>query len=120
MVNKAANDMVDELVKGGLVVLSRRGIAYVSLHSRVMERDADRPVRNQGGNACKTSPASARSAITVGTTAINDEVADYSNRGCCVDILLPGRVLSPPISRQQLRHYRALRWRKTLSTLSHT
>lgn len=55
-----------------------------------MEHGNDRPVRNQGGDACKTSPASALPAITVGATKINDEVADYSNRGCCVDIFAPG------------------------------
>jgi subtilisin family serine protease len=46
---------------------------------------------NFGGDACKQSPASAPSAITVGATEDNsDAITDFSNFGKCVDIFAPG------------------------------
>ena len=44
-----------------------------------------------GANACNYSPARAPSAITVGSTDINDVRSDYSNIGTCIDIFAPGR-----------------------------
>src|SRR5205809_7886585 len=41
-------------------------------------------------DACNTSPASARDALTVGATDINDEMAAVSSFGPCVDIFAPG------------------------------
>lgn len=45
---------------------------------------------NSSTDACRTSPAAAPNAITVGATDRNDNFASYSNRGSCVDILAPG------------------------------
>ena len=45
---------------------------------------------NSTADACKYSPASAPSAITVGATDITDTFAYFSNYGTCVDINGPG------------------------------
>src|SRR5436190_12256349 len=47
---------------------------------------------NNAADACKASPASEPSAITVGATEdTSDNVTDFSNVGKCVDIFAPGR-----------------------------
>ncbi len=45
---------------------------------------------NENTDACTTSPASARAALTVGAIAINDARAPFSNFGPCVDVFAPG------------------------------
>ncbi|RYP33240.1 hypothetical protein DL767_004852 [Monosporascus sp. MG133] len=45
---------------------------------------------NDGADASRYSPASEESACTVGATAEDDSLADYSNTGSVVDILAPG------------------------------
>lgn len=45
---------------------------------------------NESDNACKFSPASSCSAITVGAIDENDQMAGFSNQGVCVDIFAPG------------------------------
>jgi subtilisin family serine protease len=45
---------------------------------------------NSTTDACTVSPASAPSAITVGSTASNDAISSFSNRGPCVDLFAPG------------------------------
>ncbi len=45
---------------------------------------------NEDADACNSSPASAASAITVGSTTINDQRSSFSNYGQCVDIFAPG------------------------------
>ncbi|RYP62611.1 hypothetical protein DL771_009654 [Monosporascus sp. 5C6A] len=45
---------------------------------------------NDGADASGYSPASEESACTVGATAEDDSLADYSNTGALVDILAPG------------------------------
>jgi subtilisin family serine protease len=45
---------------------------------------------NDGRDACYYSPASAASAITVGSTTNTDTLSSFSNIGACVDILAPG------------------------------
>ena len=50
---------------------------------------------NSYGDACKYAPSCVRSAITVGSTALNNDktkdiMSDFSNGGTCVDILAPG------------------------------
>ncbi len=45
---------------------------------------------NSSADACKYSPASEPSAITVGATTSGDAMASYSNYGTCVDIFGPG------------------------------
>ena len=46
---------------------------------------------NESTDACSKSPASAESAITVGsTTSSNDNASSFSNYGQCVDVWAPG------------------------------
>lgn len=45
---------------------------------------------NFSEDACSESPARAKSAMTVGATAINDAQASFSNFGKCVDVYAPG------------------------------
>lgn len=45
---------------------------------------------NEGCNACQGSPNSAPSAINVGATDFNDNVAYFSDIGSCIDIFAPG------------------------------
>lgn len=45
---------------------------------------------NEDTDACTTSPARAKSAITVGATDRSDARASFSNFGSCVDIFAPG------------------------------
>jgi subtilisin family serine protease len=64
------NEAVDRAVAAGVVVAVAAG--------------------NSGRDACRSSPASAGSAITVGATDITDRRASWSNFGKCVDIFAPG------------------------------
>ncbi|CAG8737083.1 20144_t:CDS:2, partial [Racocetra persica] len=66
----ATNDAVDAAVREGIVVAVAAG--------------------NDNDDACNESPASAKSAITVGASDINDNCAWFSNHGKCVDIFAPG------------------------------
>ncbi|ACO46714.1 Putative serine proteinase [Deinococcus deserti] len=45
---------------------------------------------NENQNACNVSPASAASAITVGSTTRTDARSSFSNYGSCLDIFAPG------------------------------
>ena len=45
---------------------------------------------NSADDACFYSPASATSAITVGSTTSGDLVSSFSNYGNCTDIYAPG------------------------------
>ncbi|OTA61977.1 hypothetical protein K449DRAFT_58666 [Hypoxylon sp. EC38] len=45
---------------------------------------------NEAADASTSSPASEKSACTVGATTDDDELAEYSNYGSLVDILAPG------------------------------
>jgi aqualysin 1 len=49
---------------------------------------------NNTDDACKYSPASEASAITVGATTSSDAQASYSNFGTCVDIYAPGSAIT--------------------------
>lgn len=66
----AVNDAVIKLKEAGIVVVAAAG--------------------NAGQDACNSSPASARDAITVGATSNSDVRAGFSNFGECVDIFAPG------------------------------
>jgi serine protease len=45
---------------------------------------------NDNSDACGYSPAGEASAITVGSTAIDDTNSGFSNYGNCVDVYAPG------------------------------
>lgn len=45
---------------------------------------------NESTDACTKSPASAKNAITVGATDVNDNPASFTNYGTCVDVYGPG------------------------------
>ncbi|KAI9151120.1 hypothetical protein H9P43_009735 [Blastocladiella emersonii ATCC 22665] len=50
---------------------------------------------NSGADACRFSPASAPSAITVAASTKSDTLASYSNYGAgCVDIIAPGSAIT--------------------------
>jgi Subtilase family len=49
---------------------------------------------NNGDDACRYSPASAKDAVTVAATGPDDETPGFSNFGGCVDIHSPGRLLT--------------------------
>jgi subtilisin family serine protease/Tol biopolymer transport system component len=46
---------------------------------------------NDASDACLRSPARVPAALTVGATTSADELAGFSNRGPCVDLLAPGQ-----------------------------
>lgn len=48
---------------------------------------------NEAKDACNTSPASERTAVTVGAVGRQSQWARFSNFGPCVDILAPGDVI---------------------------
>ena len=73
--SQAVNDAVARLTAAGVTVAVAAGNG------------------NRGGipqDACASSPASAPSAITVGSTTRTDTESSFSNYGTCVDILAPG------------------------------
>jgi subtilisin family serine protease len=49
---------------------------------------------NNSLNACNYSPASERSAITVGASTSNDARATFSNTGTCLDMFAPGQSIT--------------------------
>jgi len=49
---------------------------------------------NSSADACNYSPASAPSAITVGSTTAQDQRSSFSNTGSCVDVFAPGSSIS--------------------------
>jgi len=48
---------------------------------------------NDNSNACDYSPARTPSALTVGSTAINDVRSSFSNVGSCLDLFAPGSAI---------------------------
>ena len=63
-----------------------RGVAGLTLKNIIVSVAAG----NEGCNACKGSPNAAPSAVNVGATDIDDNVAFFSDIGSCIDILAPG------------------------------
>ncbi|MFM8563254.1 MAG: S8 family serine peptidase [Acidimicrobiia bacterium] len=66
----ALNTAVDRVVADGVTVVVAAG--------------------NENADACRRSPASAATAITVGATTSSDTRASYSNIGPCLDLFAPG------------------------------
>jgi len=67
--DRAHNDIIRQAVRLGLVYVVAAG--------------------NEAQDACRTSPASAPEAITVGATNVRDAFTDFSNYGSCVHIMEP-------------------------------
>lgn len=70
----AVNAAVESLAAAGIVVAVAAG--------------------NSNADACRSSPASAPSAITVGATVRSDARARFSNWGACVDVFAPGALIN--------------------------
>jgi serine protease len=68
--SQSVNDAVQRMVNAGVTVVVAAG--------------------NDNSNACSYSPASAASAITVGSTTRTDARSSFSNYGNCLDIFAPG------------------------------
>ena len=68
--SQATNDAVQRMVNAGVTVVVAAG--------------------NDNANACNYSPASAASAVTVGSTTSSDARSSFSNYGACLDIFAPG------------------------------
>ncbi|MBT8337127.1 MAG: S8 family peptidase, partial [Gemmatimonadetes bacterium] len=69
-VSSGLNDAVDGAVADGVVVAVSAG--------------------NSNADACTASPASAPTALTVGSSTSSDSRSSFSNFGSCVDIFAPG------------------------------
>ncbi len=74
------NNAVKELTKNGIHIIVAAG--------------------NSNADACKSSPASERSAMSVGATTKNNQLASFSNWGTCVDILSPGTEIKSTVPNQ--------------------
>ncbi|EXX79087.1 Prb1p [Rhizophagus irregularis DAOM 197198w] len=69
--SKSMNNIIENLTNAGIHVVVAAG--------------------NDDTDACKSSPSSAPTAITVGATEEDsDQVVDFSNFGRCLDIFAPG------------------------------
>ncbi|CAG8619156.1 9840_t:CDS:2, partial [Cetraspora pellucida] len=73
--NRAVNLAVSELVKHGIIITAAAGNG----------------LEGKGVDACHVSPASARTAITVGSTTQTDHISRFSNYGECVNLFAPGQ-----------------------------
>lgn len=73
MKSTALNNAVERAVKAGIVVISAAG--------------------SYGKDACDTSPASQRNAITVGSIDKSDKISNLSNRGHVSIFMHPDRKL---------------------------
>jgi aqualysin 1 len=69
-------------INNAVSVLTKNGVAVVVAAG------------NNGQDACRFSPASAKDAITVAATDAKDNTPGFSNFGQCVDIHAPGRLLT--------------------------
>ncbi len=69
--SKAIDDAVEKLIKQGLTVVVAAG--------------------NEDKDACQSSPARAKPAITVAASDNRDARASFSNYGSCTDIFAPGK-----------------------------
>lgn len=68
--NAALDDAVDAAIADGIPVATAAG--------------------NEARDACDTSPARVRNALTVGASDRADRYADFSNYGNCLDLFAPG------------------------------
>ncbi len=68
--SSALDEAVDNAIKQGVVFVVAAG--------------------NEDADACGSSPARAKAAITVGSTTKTDQRSSFSNKGKCVDLFAPG------------------------------
>jgi len=80
-ISDAVDDAVDAAIASGVVFAVAAG--------------------NENSDACKTSPANVKAAITVGATEIEDDAGNqaderspFSNWGTCLDIFAPGSLIT--------------------------
>jgi subtilisin family serine protease len=69
--NQAVDDAISNSVAAGIVYAVAAG-------------------NGSGSDACGTSPARARAALTVGSTDSTDRRSSFSNIGSCIDLFAPG------------------------------
>jgi subtilisin family serine protease len=90
---------IEDHVSGPAVMnLSLGGGASSSLDAAIDRAYADGisvvvAAGNSNVDACTSSPARAKNAITVGATTSSDARASYSNFGTCLDIFAPGSAI---------------------------
>ncbi|KAF7731273.1 serine protease [Apophysomyces ossiformis] len=70
----ALNEAIDALVRADIMVVAAAG-------------NID---DNQDKNACNYSPSSSSTALIIGATDSNDNVASFSRSGPCIDLFAPG------------------------------
>lgn len=81
--------------KGKVINMSLGGPLSVALNKAVQQATQAgifvvTAAGNENSNACNTSPASEKSAITVGAFEEGDRISYFSNWGKCVDVFAPG------------------------------
>ncbi len=79
-------DVINMSLGGGLSSALNNAVASATSAGVVVVVAAG----NEARDACKYSPASAPSALTVAASDITDTIASFSNRGKCVDVFAPG------------------------------
>lgn len=76
------------------------GGSYSSACNKIVEDAVDEGIHfavaagNENYNACRKSPASSEKVMAVGASTIEDDRADFSNHGKCVDIFAPGKEIT--------------------------
>ncbi|CAG8466919.1 1030_t:CDS:2 [Ambispora gerdemannii] len=81
--NKLVDMAVNQLVSAGIIVVAAAG-------------NGDEYGRPE--DACNSSPAASRLAITVGATSTNDTIASWSNRGPCITLFAPGQSVTSDLA----------------------
>jgi aqualysin 1 len=74
----------------GIIVQSMNDAVGASIASGITYAIA---AGNSHADACNTSPASVSTALTVGASNIQDQMAYFSNSGPCLDLFAPGEVI---------------------------
>ncbi|XP_038070954.1 aqualysin-1-like [Patiria miniata] len=98
----AARPAIASMSLGGNFSLSLSEAIWRTVSSGIVVTVA---AGNEHTDACTTSPANSRKAITVSATNIQDKVATFANVGSCVDLFAPGveirsaSITSPTASR---------------------
>jgi serine protease len=83
VINMSLGSGYNSLVNAAVKSATSRGITVVAAAGN-----------DDGYDACNVSPASAASAITVGSTDYYNWVSSFSNGGSCVDIMAPGSAIT--------------------------